>query len=204
MSLRVISGEAKGRRLKTLPGLDTRPTADRVRSTLFDILGDVAGERVLDLFAGSGALGIEALSRGAAHATFVESDPAAVAVVRGNVALCRFQDRATVHRSDAEVFLSRLVPGSSPFDLAFLDPPYERGLAFVGRLLGVLAAEGRIAAGGRVVIESAAGDVELPEPFRLLRVRPFGRTQLAIAVHEPETTDVREGIPPATEPNGEQ
>ncbi|HEX9696714.1 MAG TPA: 16S rRNA (guanine(966)-N(2))-methyltransferase RsmD [Actinomycetota bacterium] len=194
MSLRVISGEAKGRRLKTPAGLDTRPTADRVRQTLFDILGDVSGARVLDLFAGSGALGIEAVSRGAVHATFVESDATAVKVIRANIALCGFDERAAVRRSDADSFLQRKPAAMSPFDLAFLDPPYERGLAFVARLMGVLAAGEWVAAGGRVAAESAAGDVELPEAFRLLRAKVFGRTQLTIVV--------REGTPEAIEPDG--
>lgn len=198
MSLRVIAGEAKGRRLKTPPGLDTRPTADRVRQTLFDILGDVSGAQVLDLFAGSGALGIEALSRGAAAATFVENDPAALAVVRDNLSACGFAGRAKVVRADAEEFLRRRT-ASAPYDLAFLDPPYERGLAFVARLMGVLAARDRVAQGGRVVAESAAGDVDLPEAFRLLRVRTFGRTQLTIAVREAMNV-VREGNPD-TEPD---
>ncbi|HVL91236.1 MAG TPA: 16S rRNA (guanine(966)-N(2))-methyltransferase RsmD [Actinomycetota bacterium] len=202
MSLRVISGEAKGRRLKTPPGLETRPTSDRVRQTLFDILGDVSGDHVLDLFAGSGALGIEALSRGASRAIFVESDPVAVRVVRENLAVCGFEGRAKVVRADAEDYVQRR-SGDSPCDLAFLDPPYERGLAFVARLMGSLAARDRIAAGGRVVAESAAGDVELPEAFRLLRVKVFGRTQLTIAVREPEMNVVREGTPEATEPDGQ-
>lgn len=193
MSLRVIAGEAKGRRLKSVPGLETRPTADRVRQTLFDILGDVGGERVLDLFAGTGALGIEALSRGASKATFVESDAAAAAVIRDNLAVCGFADRAAVRRSDAEAFLARRAPASARFDLVFLDPPYERGLAFVARLMGLLADRDRVPEGGRVVVESAAGDVDLPDGYRLLRSKIFGRTQITITV--------REGIPGAAPPD---
>lgn len=196
MSLRVIAGQAKGRRLKSVPGMETRPTADRVRQTLFDILGDVAGERVLDLFAGTGALGIEALSRGATSATFVESDAVAAAVVRENLTACGFDDRAVVRRMDAEAFLARRAPASSRFDLVFLDPPYERGLAFVARLMGVLAARDRVARGGRVVVESAAGDVDLPDGYRLLRTRVFGRTQITIAVGE----QIQAAAPPDEDP----
>ncbi len=181
--MRVVAGIAKGRRLKSVPGLATRPTADRVRLTTFDILGDepVAGASVVDLFAGTGALGIEALSRGAAQATFVESSHPAIEVIRANLAMTGFTQVAKVRRADVGSFLRRR-SASTEFDLVFLDPPYERGLAFVARILGRLASGGWVAEGGTVVVEAAAGALEVPEGLREIRTRTFGRTQITLMV----------------------
>lgn len=123
--MRVVAGSARGRRLVAPPGTDVRPTADRVREAVFNALGsaDVLHDAdVLDLFAGSGALGIEALSRGAAHATFVDSSRRSLEAVRTNLAACGFEDRATVVRADALGFLGR---DDRRWDLALLDPPYD-------------------------------------------------------------------------------
>ncbi|HEX4575364.1 MAG TPA: 16S rRNA (guanine(966)-N(2))-methyltransferase RsmD [Gemmatimonadales bacterium] len=121
--IRVIAGEFKGRRLQT-PKTDTvRPTADRVREAWFSILQrPVRGARVLDLFAGSGALGLEALSRGAATADFVEVHRLALATLKANVKTLKVDDRATIHRADALKFAEQLHPGQ--YDVAFADPPY--------------------------------------------------------------------------------
>ena len=183
--MRVIAGEAKGRRLRSVPGLATRPTADRVRQTLFDILGDVSGARVLDLFAGTGALGIEALSRGAAHALFVERSVPAAAVIKENLQLTGFAGRSSVRRADAEALLKK--PAGSPYDLVFLDPPYERGLAFVAGLVALLAEGGWVEEGGIVVAEAAAGAVVAPAEFREIRARTFGRTQITFLEQAPRT-----------------
>jgi 16S rRNA (guanine966-N2)-methyltransferase len=141
--LRVVAGRYKGRRLEAPAGLHTRPTADRVREALFSILGPLDGLRVLDLFAGSGALGIEALSRGAAHATFVEDDPRALACLRANLEAVGAE--AVVRGSEALSFLAAR-PG--PYDLVFLDPPYSSAhrLAreLTERLPGVLAEDALI------------------------------------------------------------
>src|SRR5205807_2939069 len=123
--VRVVAGAFKGRRLQAPAGGRTRPTSDRVREALFSILGDVSDARVLDLYAGSGALGIEALSRGAAGATFVDSDREAVVAIRANLALTGTDDRASVVRSPVGSFLAAGRHG--PFDLVFLDPPYAQG-----------------------------------------------------------------------------
>ena len=121
---RVIAGEFGGRRLQAPPGDATRPTSDRVREALFSILGDlVDGARVLDLFAGSGALGIEALSRGAAEATFVETDAKAQRALRANLAALGI--RAEVRRGDALAFLRAASPAERQYDLVLLDPPYR-------------------------------------------------------------------------------
>lgn len=180
--MRVITGVAKGTRLKSPEG--ARPTADNVRSAIFDILGtDCEGARILDLFAGSGALGIEALSRGAREATFVESDPKACKVIEQNLGAAKLTGR--VRRGDVERFLAR--EPDEPYDLVFLDPPYERGLPFVAQILAKLAAGAWVATGGTVVAESPAGDLDIPTSLRRTRSKRFGRTQVTIAVNEGET-----------------
>jgi 16S rRNA (guanine966-N2)-methyltransferase len=121
--LRIIAGEFKGRRLKTPTGRGVRPTSDRVREAWFSILQQsIPGAKVLDLFAGSGALGFEALSRGAASVEFVESHNASVTVIRENAMTLDVAERVTIHRSDAMRFAERLVAGQ--YDVAFADPPY--------------------------------------------------------------------------------
>lgn len=129
--MRVISGTSRGRRLTTFEGRDVRPTPDRVREALFSILksklGNFSNLRVLDLFAGSGALAIEALSRGAAFACLVDKDRNAEKVIRKNLELCKVADKTTLLTRDALSCLNDFTPGS--FDLIFLDPPYGHGLA---------------------------------------------------------------------------
>lgn len=124
--MRVIAGKRKGRRLKGLGGLTLRPTADRVKEALFSILGgEVEGARVLDLYAGSGALGIEALSRGAAHVTFVEADPLSIRLIRENLQVCGLMDGVEVHVRRVETFLSRVSDTVPPFRIVLADPPYH-------------------------------------------------------------------------------
>ena len=125
--MRVIGGSARGRTLKSIPGKDTRPITDRVKEALFNILaGEVEGARVLDLFGGTGAVGIEALSRGASHATFVEISPRAFRVLRENLRLTGFEDRARTVRGDAFAFL-RGKP-EDPYDIVYIAPPQYRGM----------------------------------------------------------------------------
>ena len=124
--MRVIAGSAKGRRLFAPKGTETRPTSDRVKESLFNILGErVIGGAVLDLYAGSGALGIEALSRGAARAVFVDAEKAAIETIRRNVEGAGFSDRATIRRASAKTALRDLTADGERFDLIFLDPPYR-------------------------------------------------------------------------------
>ena len=128
MALRIVAGEFGGRRLGAPADTRVRPTAGRVREAWFSILGArIAGARVLDLFAGSGALGLEALSRGAEHATFVELNGPSLSALKANVALLGVEDRVTVHRADALRYVAQLVPGS--FDVALADPPYTADFA---------------------------------------------------------------------------
>lgn len=123
MTIRIIAGEFKGRRIKTPATDKVRPTADRVREAWFSILQHyIRGARVLDLFAGSGALGFEALSRGAVSADFVEVHRASLAVLKANAETLKVEDRVTIHRVDGMRFAERLAPGA--YDVAFADPPY--------------------------------------------------------------------------------
>lgn len=176
--MRVIAGRLGGRRLVAPPGQSVRPTGDRVREALFSMLGDaVAGARVLDLFAGSGALAMEALSRGAAHADLVERDPRALQAIRVNVDALDLAATATVHRREALGFLGDAAREGRQYDLAFLDPPY-RDAATLGRKLAD-ALPVVLAPGARVVSESdrrAPLELELP----LVRERRYGDTQIRI------------------------
>ena len=150
--MRVIGGSLKGRRLFSPHWKGLRPTSDRLRETLFDVLGDrIAGLRVLDGCAGTGALGIEALSRGAAHAVFIERDARAVALIKRNLEHCALQPRSTVRRATLPHALRR--PVQRPFDLVLLDPPY--GASDIGAIL--TAAGTALAADGLLVIERARG-----------------------------------------------
>jgi 16S rRNA (guanine966-N2)-methyltransferase len=177
--VRVIAGQWRGRRLQAPAGASTRPTADRIREALFSILGHrVAGARVLDLFAGSGALGIEALSRGAAEATFVDSAPAAIRVIRANLEAVGAQ--AEVRRADARRFLGSASAAARQYDLVFLDPPYR----LAGDLGDVLTAAlpAVLAPGAAVVAESdRRAPLELGLPT--LDERRYGDT--LIRIHGP-------------------
>lgn len=170
--VRVVAGAFKARRLRAPRGRDTRPTADRVREALFSMLGDVEGLRVLDLFAGSGALAIEAASRGAGPVTLVETDLRALRAIRHNLAAVGLD--AEVVRRDA---LSYLGSGPGPFDLVFLDPPYSSALRLARPLAERIPRA--TAETGRIVTESHTRQpLELPLP--LLRERIFGDTRIAI------------------------
>jgi 16S rRNA (guanine966-N2)-methyltransferase len=176
--MRIISGKWRGRALEAPPGLATRPTADRVRETLFSMLvsrvGNFEDLRVADLFAGSGALGFEALSRGAAHATFVENDSKAAATIRGNAAKLG---------ADVQVFASSALalPRSAPFDLIFADPPYAPGSGTAA--LGAVRNAGWIGAGGWISIETSRGDIVDPAGLIIESTRDIGRARVTLLRH---------------------
>jgi 16S rRNA (guanine966-N2)-methyltransferase len=150
--MRVIAGSARGTRLGRVPA-GVRPVSDRVREGLFSSLGGrLAGARGLDLYAGTGALGIEALSRGAEDAVFVDASPAAVTAVRDNLARTGLEDRATVHRSDVRRFLEREAADPEGFDLVFLDPPYESGGSQLDPVLELLDVNPLLREGFTVVL----------------------------------------------------
>jgi 16S rRNA (guanine(966)-N(2))-methyltransferase RsmD len=152
--MRIIAGTLKGRRLDTPAWTGLRPTSDKLRETIFNVLAPrVAGARVLDLFAGTGALGIEAISRGAAHVTFVDSDPRAERLVAGNLSRCGVRDGYAIIRASADRAARTLVAAGSsfvPFDIILLDPPYDRAPA--DALRGV---EELLSAEGVAVLEHA-------------------------------------------------
>lgn len=151
--MRVVAGRHGGRRLSAPRGDATRPTADRVREALFSSLGPLDDALVLDLFAGSGALGIEALSRGAAHADFVDSAPRAIAAIRANLeALGIGAEEAGVRRQDARAFLRKARGAGREYDLVLLDPPYRRAAGLGRELTEALVPV--LGAGARVVSES--------------------------------------------------
>jgi 16S rRNA (guanine966-N2)-methyltransferase len=177
--MRVIAGRWGGRRLQAPPGDATRPTSARVREALFSVLGDrVDGARVLDLFAGSGALGIEALSRGAAHATFVDSAPAAIRSLRAN--LSALAADAEVRRADARRFLGAASANGRHYDLVFLDPPYR----LAGRLGGELAAAlPAVLAPGAMVVTESDRRAPLELELELIDERRYGDT--LIRIHGP-------------------
>ncbi|MDA8052467.1 MAG: 16S rRNA (guanine(966)-N(2))-methyltransferase RsmD [Rhodospirillales bacterium] len=177
--MRIIGGALRGRRLIAPAGSATRPTADRVRQALFDILahapwsepGTIEGARVLDAFAGSGALGLEALSRGAAEAVFFETDARACRALSANIAGCGMEGRARIIAADA----ARPPPGA-PCSLVFLDPPYGEA-ALPARALAALVAAGWLAPAAFVVVETAA-DSTLPPLATLLAERRHGAARL--------------------------
>lgn len=177
--MRVISGEAKGRRLNAPADDSIRPTADRAKETLFHIIGEkVPGALVLDLFAGSGNLGIEALSRGARRAFFVDIAKKAVATIRENLALVAFTERSTVWQEDAFSALSRLRRMGRRFDLVFSDPPYGHQLA--KRSLVTLAHGQLVQGNGLVIVEHHRKDL-LPKrvaTLLMLDERRFGDSVL--------------------------
>jgi 16S rRNA (guanine966-N2)-methyltransferase len=173
--VRIVAGRFGGRRLAAPRAAATRPTADRVREALFSVLGDVGGARVLDLFAGSGALGLEALSRGAAEATFVDSSPAAIRAVRANLEALGLQ--AEVRRADARAFLRAARTAGRQYDLAFLDPPYRRAAALAADLDRALPA--LLAPAARVVVETDRR-APLPLSLPLLEERRYGDTLIRI------------------------
>ena len=181
--MRIVGGRLKGRALKS-PGSDSiRPTSDRLRETVFNILAHshgnpVAGARVIDLFAGTGAMAIEALSRGAHFALFVDQSANACAIIRANFAALDLGGAARILRRDARKLGA--APEGGSFRLALLDPPYGKGL--VPPTLKALRDGGWLGKEALVVIEERAGaEVALPDGFVLLETRRFGVTQVVFA-----------------------
>lgn len=180
--MRVVAGSARGRRISAPPGADTRPTTDRVREAVFNALGSlgaVEGAVVADLFAGSGALGIEALSRGAASVHFVEVDRRAVRVIEDNLVSLDLADRAVVVRGPVDAALAEL---PDALDVVLADPPY----AFDGWIDLLAALAPRLAEDGLVVAESDRS-LTLPEGWEKVRERTYGGTVVLFARLEPSS-----------------
>jgi 16S rRNA (guanine966-N2)-methyltransferase len=161
--MRIIGGEARGRPVRLPGGCHIRPTADRVKKSLFDILNPVAGRSFLDLFAGSGNVGLESLSRGARFAVFVEKDVRLVETIRKSLAQLGFGERAEVVAADAERGLRRLVQRKERFDIIFADPPYDEGLAV--ETLKWLEGGDLLAEGGIVALQHSTR--ETPEGLQI-------------------------------------
>lgn len=174
---RIIAGEFRGARLKSPPTTSTRPTADRVKESLFNIIaGRLDGATVLDLFAGTGNLGLESLSRGAASATFVDS--ATAPLIGDNAGRLRVNDRARVMRLDAFAALRKLADGGAAFDLIFADPPYHRDLA-ARTLAFVDARASLLTPDGLLILEHGADEslaLGAPAHLALARRKIYGRT----------------------------
>lgn len=177
--MRVIAGALRGRRLAAPRGTATRPTSDRVREAVFAILGEITGAAVLDLFAGSGALGIEALSRGAASATFVEHAPAALTALDRNLAALELGPCSRVVRGDALAALRGARARGDKYDLVFLDPPYAQAGSLAASLAGALVQ--LLAPGARVLSES---DRRTPLELGLAVTFERGYGDTLIRIHE--------------------
>ena len=180
--MRIISGIAKGRRLTPLPGLDVRPTTDKVKEGIFSAIQfDIEGRRFLDLFAGSGQMGLEALSRGAQSAVFVDSSNDSIKVIKENISACRFDSLSKVVRSDALSFLNL---NSQKFDIAFLDPPYAADL--LEKAL-ILVTESMSDYG--IIICEHPGDVILPDTvadFKVYKRYRYGKINITTYKKENE------------------
>ena len=180
--MRVIAGTSKGRRLKVPRGKGVRPTSDYLREALFGILGaSVRGARLLDLYAGSGAVGIEALSRGGGEVVFLEQDPVCLRVLRQNVEAAGSGQRRVV-AGDVLRLLPRLIRQGESFDIIFLDPPYGSRLA--RRTLDVVASGDLVRTGGVVIVEHFAKDPLPPQIGHLRRVREKVHGQTVLSFYE--------------------
>ncbi|MCP4668497.1 MAG: 16S rRNA (guanine(966)-N(2))-methyltransferase RsmD [Deltaproteobacteria bacterium] len=184
--MRITGGQAKGRLLAPLKGMHIRPTADQIRETIFNIIGqDLRGLKVLDLFAGTGSLGLEALSRGAQHVIFIDKSRQALNLIRRNLAICGFENSGSVLRRD----LCRGIPWDNPLmkdamDLVFLDPPY--GKKAIPPLIEELSSKDVLSSGSLVVAESAKKEklpVSLGE-FHMVDTRVYGDTRISLYAYE--------------------
>lgn len=182
--MRIIAGQHRGRSLIAPPGRATRPTADRTRETLFSMLvsrvGDLGELWVADLYAGSGALGLEALSRGAARAVFVENDRAALDAIRRNIAALGYEARSDVRPQSASVLTT---PGKRGFDIIFADPPYTPGSG--DAVVEAVAAADWLLPGGWLAIETDAKEEVAPGPFAMEVSRKVGRARLTLLSRAP-------------------
>lgn len=184
LNLRIIGGSLRGKKLYSVPGILTRPTADRVREAVFNILASrVAGARVLDLFAGTGCLGLEALSRGAQAAVFVDHHPLPVSVIKKNIAACRLDSVCRVLKSDLLHDAKRIAAAGDDFDLVFMDPPYNQGL--IEPTLALLHAAGVLNKNAVVMVEHTPLEPigEKITPLVVEDQRKYGKTLVSFLVY---------------------
>ncbi|PIB90291.1 16S rRNA (guanine(966)-N(2))-methyltransferase RsmD [Caulobacter sp. FWC2] len=181
--MRIVSGQYRGKAIVAPPGEATRPTSDRARQAVFNILEHAAwapelnGARVIDVFAGSGALGLEALSRGAGFCLFVETDDAARGAIRENIDAMHLFGVTRVHRRDATDLGPRPASAGTPFDIAFLDPPYAKGLG--EKAVAELRAHGWLAPGAILMFERGRGEIDpVLEGFEQIDARDYGAARV--------------------------
>ena len=194
--MRIITGKARGVRLATLEGENTRPTAERAKEAVFSALQfEIAHKQVLDLFAGSGQMGLEALSRGADHAVLCDRSKEAVEIIRTNAKKTRLEELCTVYCTDYQAFLSRLQKNSG-FDLVFLDPPYALGA--IPTALRLLIQAGALKAGAKLVCEAGdpahvfGNDQALASHFEILRQSKYGAAYVTILQYNQENNTTGE------------
>ncbi|WP_020615336.1 16S rRNA (guanine(966)-N(2))-methyltransferase RsmD [Paenibacillus daejeonensis] len=179
--MRVIAGEAKGRPLKAVPGVNTRPTTDKVKEAIFSMIGPYfEGGQALDLFAGTGGLGIEALSRGMARAVFIDLDRQSIEVVRRNIEAAGMSSRAEIYKNEASRAIKLLEKRGMQFELVFLDPPYKMKEA--DKLMREMADRGLLAPGAVIVVEHDARHAysDTVGDFRLRRQALYGDTAVTV------------------------
>lgn len=175
--MRIITGSAKGTKLKTPRGLDTRPTADRVKESIFNILGEkIVDAVVLDVFSGTGNLALEALSRGASRAVLIDQSSASIAVIKQNVIQTKLHDRVEILKSEAIKALGKMVQSGQVFDLIFCDPPYNKGLNEL--VLQTLDSSQLLAPRGVIVIEHSQHELLVSkwEKLQIRRAEKYGET----------------------------
>jgi len=178
--LRISGGEARGRRLKGPRGLDFRPTTGRVKEFIFSIIGpDIRNAVVLDLFSGSGSLGIEALSRGADHVTFIEQLKSHIQILEENLSTCRFQDRSRVIKGEVFRTLDYLGRQEIQFDFILADPPFK--MAMRSRIVESVGKNHLLSQGGELIIEHQFNDADSdPKKVKMIRQRKFGHCMVSV------------------------
>ncbi|MDQ0059615.1 16S rRNA (guanine(966)-N(2))-methyltransferase RsmD [Paenibacillus harenae] len=179
--MRVIAGEARGRTLKAVPGMNTRPTTDKVKEAIFSMIGPYFdGGTALDLFAGTGGLGIEAWSRGTERVIFIDREKISIDIIRQNIQTAGMGGAAEIYRNDAERALKALAKRELKFDLVFLDPPYK--LTTMDELMGELAANGMLEEAAVIVVEhdQAVRYPEAMERFDQIKYAKYGDTAVSI------------------------
>ena len=183
--MRIITGSARGTKLLTLEGLNTRPTAERTKEAVFSKLQfDLEGRTVLDLFAGSGQMGLEALSRGATEAILCDKMKDAVAVITKNAEKTRLKDRCVIFCADYSDCLARMESIGKKFDIIFLDPPYASGL--LSEVLGSLCEKGLLKTGALVVCESGGTDFVIPSALEVVKQSKYGIAHVTILENKKE------------------
>lgn len=176
--MRVISGSARGLKLKAPEGMNTRPTTDRIKESLFNIIAsELYDISFLDLFSGSGGIGIEALSRGAESAVFVDSSRESIDIIKDNIKRAKFDERSTVLKSDALSALNQLGNKGSKFDIIFMDPPYSKG--FVEPVLEAVVRYELLKAKGFIIVEQAIDEPEIrASKLQIFRVKEYKTTKM--------------------------